>query len=174
MKVKSTNRLITNALIYELCNNGDYRFCVYTATDSDRTIEVDGEEVKLLSLKNIFLEMEDLTEYEFALHCFTSWGQWQRIQKSKIKYMSTPFCDVVEGWREELELKLRARALRQIADYATTDKGYQAAKFMADRGWDLRKAGAPSKAEQTKRAKQDKMLHDSVTEDLERMGMIEH
>jgi hypothetical protein len=52
----------------------------------------------------------------------------------------------VRSWREELELKLRARAVKQMM--ALADEGsYQASKWLADRGWDTRAAGRPTKIE---------------------------
>lgn len=56
----------------------------------------------------------------------------QRICNNKVlrKY--------IDDWRVELELKLRARAAKLMIDQASSGS-YQAVKWLADRGWDVKK-----------------------------------
>lgn len=58
---------------------------------------------KLLpSIKRLYLEMEDPTEYFFAYEYFLDWQHWQRIKKNKL------ISAYMEGWQEELEVRSRA------------------------------------------------------------------
>lgn len=92
------------------------------------------------SAKRIYLQMEDVTEYDFANHVFISWKHWLRITENK------QLLSHISEWRSELEYKLRSKAVQQMIDQA--DKGsFQAAKWIANREWDVRGAGRPNKAE---------------------------
>lgn len=93
------------------------------------------------SIKRLYLEMEDPTEYEFATTYFCGWRHWQRLLDNKgiRKY--------IDEWREELEYKLRAKGIKRIIAEVNGSNGMQASKWLADRGWSTRGAGRPSKAE---------------------------
>lgn len=63
----------------------------------------------LAQLKKKFMECCDPTEYYFAVKCFKSYDFYLRVKAdSKI------FRTEVEKWKRELEVKLRARALRDL------------------------------------------------------------
>jgi len=98
------------------------------------------------SIKNLYLEMEDPTEYQFATTYFLNWNHWKRICANKQILVH------IEEWREELEIKLRSRAVKLNMASAAAGN-YQAAKWLADRGWINRPAGRPSKAEIEKEKK---------------------
>lgn len=135
-----TGTFLTQALFLEL----EYKpeFAMYTLKDEDH--EYKG--VLYPSIKRLYLECEDVTEYEFANKYFASWSHWKRLQKN------ARIADHISDWREELEVKLRAQAIRNIIDQTTSDSqgSFQAAKWLADRGWDKRAAGRPSKVEKEK------------------------
>ena len=124
---------LTQSLFLEL---GYSPFSKYTLKEVDH----EWEGTKYPSLKRLYLEMEDVTEYEFANTYLLGWKHWMRICENK---QMKPH---VEEWREELELKLRARAAKQMFELADAGS-YQAAKWLADRGWTTRGAGRPTKAE---------------------------
>lgn len=106
----------------------------------DKPMSKDGKEFP--SLKQLYLDFEDVTEYEFATTYLDGWKHWKALQNNP-HVMSH-----IEEWREELEVKLRAKAIRSIMSQAQGDKAsYQAAKFLADRQWIKRGVGAPSKDE---------------------------
>jgi len=136
---------------------------VYTIKDYNH--EVKG--VTYISLYLIYMELADPTEYEFARLCFGSWQHWQRLCGAQF------FDKEVTKWREELEVKLRSGAIKQIMTNSTLSegRGQTAAKFLADRGWDKRPAGAPSKAEKARKAKIDKSIHHELEDDAERLGL---
>jgi hypothetical protein len=75
-----------------------------------------------------------------------------------------------EEWREELELRLRAQGIRAIIDQSLDDKGFQAAKYLAEKGWDKRTAGRPSKNEKLKQERQKARMDDEFSGDIARMS----
>lgn len=121
----------------------------------------------LPSLKRIYMELEDPTEYEVAIHVFGSWPHWLRLLENKAIRQE------IDKWREELELKIRSKALKAMLDTASFEgaKGTAAAKYLAERGWVKRPAGRPSKAEQKGQMKQDAELKRILAEDAERVGL---
>jgi hypothetical protein len=131
----SRGRPLTQGLFLEVGYNTE--FAIYTLKDED----FEYEDKTYLSLKRLYLEHADPTEYDFACTYLLGWDQWQRICANKI------FTKVVESWRIELELKLRSQAFKDIMMQSQGDKGFQAAKWIADRGWDKRMVGRPSKDE---------------------------
>ena len=60
---------------------------------------------------------------------------------------------IIAEWEEELEAKIRAGAVRQILDHSRTDKGYQAAKWLADAGWKPKEMGRPTRERVEKEAR---------------------
>lgn len=137
-KLKASNGVpLTQGLFLEIAYG---EFAVYTLKDDD--FEYDGR--VLPSLKRLYLEMEDIGEYEFATTHLLGWNHWQRIcaNKQLLKH--------VEEWRYELELKLRSRAIKDVIAKTRTEKGINAAKWIAEKGWDKGKVGRPSKAEEAR------------------------
>lgn len=127
----NSGKPLTQGLFLEI---GYSDTAIYTLKDDDH--EYNGRH--LPSIKKLYLLMEDTTEYEFANKFFLGWSHWQRICNNKVlrKY--------VDEWRVELDLKLRARAAKLMIEQA--DGGsYQAVKWLADRGWDIKKSGRPTK-----------------------------
>lgn len=157
----SCNRWLTSGLFYELRDNKS-EFAVFTTWDEDR--EVEGR--TLLSLKRLFLSCDDPTEYEFANKYLGGWGHWKALQESPV------VAPLVEAWREEWDVKTRARAWERIIDISKSEKGFQAAKVLADRGWRLRTAGAPSKAEKEGLRKQDRAVDSMIQADADRLGIL--
>lgn len=119
------------------------------------------------SIKKLYLEAEDPTEYEFANTWFMNWTHWQRVCENKaIK----PY---IEQWREELEIRLRSKAVRSLM-YEASKGSYQAAKWLADRGWDNRGAGRPSKLDKEKRAKVNDVIQNEFQDDVIRLFPVKH
>lgn len=92
------------------------------------------------SLKKLYLEMSDPTEYGFATKYLLGYKHWKRMCENKLLLKH------IEEWREELEMKLRSQAVRSMLQSAEQGN-YQSAKWFADRGWANKGAGRPSKAE---------------------------
>jgi hypothetical protein len=90
------------------------------------------------SLKRLYLEMEDPTEYDFATKYLLGFKHWKRLYENRLIGRH------IDEWREELEMKLRSKAVKHMLASAA-EGNYQAAKWFADRGWGNKGAGRPSK-----------------------------
>lgn len=146
---------LTQSLFLEL---GYTEYAVYTLKDED--YEYKGKVYP--SLKALYVALEDPTEYVFANMYLLGWQHWKRICENKAirKY--------IDEWREELELKLRSRGISEAIKAAEAG-GFQAAKWLADRGWDTRAAGRPSKEEVEREKKFQARINDEYGSDVVRL-----
>lgn len=155
--IDSNNNPMTQSLFLEI---GYSDYAVYTLKDYDHTYNG----VIYPSIKKLYLQEEDPTEYLFATKYFLGWNHWMRICDNKVlnRY--------IVQWRDELEIKLRAMGVRALRDMSQTENGnFQAAKFLADRGWDKNKVGRPSKAEIEKRKAIGQRVDDEFNADIRRL-----
>ncbi len=150
-------RPLTQSLFLEI--NYDPEVAIYSLKDYDHTYN--GKTFP--SLKKLYLQMEDLVEYDFATTYLLSWSHWQRICNNKL------FKKKIEEWRIELELKIRSQAVQDIINMTAEEKSFQAAKWLADKGWDKRKAGRPSKEEIEREKGMQTALHDEYGADVKRL-----
>ena len=113
-------------IFYELNTEG-HELSLYTLKDYD--IQVDGR--TLPSIHNLYVALEDPSEYLFANKYFDNWGHWQKIANS------TSLKEYVTAMREELAIKLMARSLQSIKDLAKGDTrdSFQANKYLLEKGW---------------------------------------
>lgn len=114
------------------------------------------------SLKRLYLECNDPTEYNFAIKYLLGWKHWLRLCENK------GLKGHIQEWRDELEVKIRAEAIKQTISSAQAGS-WQASKWLADRGWDTRGAGRPSAAEKEKAAKINELVQDEYGADILRM-----
>ncbi len=126
-------RPLTQSLFLEI---GYMDSAVYTLKDQDH--EYNGK--TYLSLKRLYLTIADPTEYEFATTYLLGWKHWLRLCENKAVRSH------IDEWRVELEVKLRSKGVKAAMSQAASGN-YAAAKWMADRGWDTRGKGRPSKDE---------------------------
>lgn len=140
---------------------GDPSNAIYTLKPRDHVYK--GK--KFPSIKRLFLEAEDPTEYNFAYTYFLDWDHWQQIKKNKL------IASYMKGWAEELEIRARALGIRTMFDLALDgDKpNFQAAKFIADGGWDKRTPGRPSKEAIERETRIQAKIRDEFSDDLARM-----
>lgn len=153
-------RPLTQSLFLEL---GYSENAVYTLKEYDYPYK--GKHYP--SLKRLFLLEEDPTEYSFAERHLLGWQHWKRLCDNKA------IAKHIEEWREELELKIRSQAVRDMMNMCASESGnYSAAKFLADRGWDKRAAGRPSKQEKDKHLRIEERLADEFEADLKRLNGV--
>ena len=125
-------RYKTLSLFLEISYDKD---ALYTLSDVDKLYEG-----KLYpSLKKLYLQEEDLTEYRLATKHLAGWKQWQRLLGN------TALRKHIEEWRLELELMLTSRNLKRIESLAS-EGNYNAAKYIANKDYGSGK-GRPTKAE---------------------------
>lgn len=153
--IDGMGRPITQSMFLEL---GYSDSALYTLKEQD--YEYNGK--VLPSIKRLYLEIADPTEYEFATSCFLGWSHWQRLCANKAIMRH------IEEWRFELEVKLRSRGVK-AAIAAANGGNFQASKWIADRGWDTRGAGRPSKAEVERETKIQAAINDEYTADIVRL-----
>lgn len=158
--LRSSNGIpLTQSLFLEI---GYTDYAVYTLKDDD--YEYKGKVYP--SLKRLYLEMEDVGEYLFATEHLLGWDHWQRLCQNK------QLLEHIEKWRYELELKLRSQAIQQIKLKSKNEAGINAAKWLAEKGWDKRGAGRPTKAEVQREAKVQADIQNLFAEDLKRLGEL--
>ena len=123
---------------------------------------------KLPSLKQMYMEIGDPTEYEFAIQAFGSYQHWLKIKNARaIKKF-------VEDWPIELEVKLRSEGIRSVVDEALNGKSkFNAAKFLAKGEWkeSHSKRGRPSKEEVEREVKIAAKLDAEIGADAQRLGL---
>ena len=145
-------RYIVQGLFLEDRYNTD--LSVYTLSGEDKVYK--GKTYP--SLKKLYLNYADPKEYQFANTFLYDWPHWKRLCNNSIVGKH------IEEWREELNLKLESEGVLQLINLATEKESYQAAKYLADKGWDKMAKGRPSKdqieGELKKRA--DKAEEDDV------------
>ena len=148
-------RYIVQGLFLEDRYNTDLAY--YTLDGEDK----DYKGTIFPSLKRLYLEEGDPTEYLFAKKYLYDWNHWQRMCRNSIVGKH------IEQWREELKLYLRADGISAIIDAALNEKHYQAAKWLADEGWEVKKRGRPSKDEIQKELKKRSDEEEAFAEDFQ-------
>lgn len=127
----SMHRYRTQSLFLEYeYNEGP---AVYTLDGADK--EYNGTVYP--SLRRLYLELGDPTEYEFANRYLHDWDHWMKICNN------AQLMEQIEEWREELEVKIRSQAIRKML---SLDSNFNAIKWAADGHWNTRGAGRPKKA----------------------------
>ncbi len=151
---------MTHLLFYETCM-GNHTHVMYTLKDKDYK--------GYTSLYRVYMEMEDITEFEFATRYFESFEHWERVSKT------AAIKDHANRWRKELTLKLQARALKSIINEAMDEdskNSFSANKYILAKGWDttVEKAKGSEKVATTKEEVVSSVKGDSsIMDDYERM-----
>lgn len=150
-------RPLTQSLFLEI---GYTDYAVYTLKEYDH--QYNGKIYP--SLKKLYLQEEDPTEYVFAEKHLLGWQHWKRLCENKV------IAKHIDEWREELELKIRSQAVRDMQNLCASESGnYSAAKFLADRGWEKRAAGRPSKAEKERHLRVEERISEEFSADIKRL-----
>lgn len=148
---------ITQSLFLEV--GYDTTRAMYTFSDEDK--EYQGVTYK--SLRKLYIEMADPTEYHFATTYLWGWEHWQRIVNNKLLAVE------VEKWREELEVKLRAVGVRNII--RQSGDSMVAAKWVADGQWSTTRQ-KKSKAGQAQEKIVRERVGQEVKKDAERITQL--
>lgn len=118
------------------------------------------------SLKRLYLESSDPTEYTFATKYLADWDHWQKICANKALALH------INKWRYELELKLRAEGVERVLKSARSKGNWLAAKFLAEKGWEQRTAGRPSKEDVDRELKIQTDLQNEFEDDIARLRLV--
>jgi hypothetical protein len=151
---------LTQSLFLEVGYKTD--FAVYTFHDEDK--EYKGKIFK--SLRKLYLETEDPTEYVFANTYLYGWDHWQRIVNNAV------LMEHIQKWREELEVRLRSKGVMSVLSQAGTN--FTAAKWVTDGLW---KRGAsngrkPNAAEKRREERISRRVTADTAGDIERVTNI--
>lgn len=156
----SQNRYLTKGMFIEYSPSG-----IFTLGREDK-----GD---IPSLFRLYMEMEDLTEYEFANAYFEDWDHWVKVSNSFFVR------NHVAKWRTELEMALKAKALRKIKELSQSrDKGsFEAQKYILSKGWidkeiEKNRRGRPSKQEVLRAAAEEAFSQDIVRDAEERLKNV--
>ncbi len=114
-KKVTTGAWITESLFLE--RRYKKELAVFTFRDEDRVTD----HGTYYSLSKRYITLEDPTEYDFACTYVGGWKHWKQMLKNPWILKN------VTQWREELELKLRARGIRGMINEATLGGRSQAA-----------------------------------------------
>jgi hypothetical protein len=94
-----------------------------------------------------------------------SWQHWVKLFDNKI------FRAELTQWQEELDVRLRSKAIKAITDTALTEgsKGTAAARYIADGQYKGRARGRPTKADVARERKVQAGVSRELAEDQERV-----
>lgn len=132
-------RYITQGLFIDF--RYDETFAVYTLEDQDKVYKGNSYP----SLRRLYLEECDPTEYNFANKYLFGWEHWLALKNNKELYK------YIERWEEELEVKMRAKGIHSLLKMSE-GANFNAAKWVADGQWN-QKRGRPSKEEKERERK---------------------
>jgi hypothetical protein len=120
------------------------------------------------SLRKIYLNYSHVPGYEhsFITEVIGSYPLWVRLSGSSF------IAKHIQEWREELEVKIKSRAIQALITQSRTDKGTAAAKYLADMGWKGSSRGRPSKKEKQVYLEDSKRHNQEVKDDLKRISLI--
>tara|TARA_R100000687_G_scaffold82398_1_gene81786 strand:- start:2666 stop:3175 length:510 start_codon:yes stop_codon:yes gene_type:complete len=150
-------RPLTQSLFLEMGYQED--FAIYTLKDWDW--QYNGKTYP--SIKRLYLSHDDPLEYDFATTYFLGWNHWLRLCENKA------IRKFIDEWRTELELKLASQSIRNIIDMTADEKGFQAAKYVAERGWNKNPVGRPKKDTSDYDAKVEERLNEEFGDDVKRL-----
>ena len=124
---KDVNGRWLTASLFKETNKDESRYpSVYTLADDDA-----GEH---LSMRRIYMDANDPTEFLAAKHLFGDVNCWANLCKSPF------FKPHVARWRNELHLRIRSRSIRVIEECAESGNGsasqLSAAKWLAQQEWE--------------------------------------
>ena len=159
---------LLQALFYEMAVGTDRNDVLYTLKLED-TYDVNDPSKLYLSLHRLYVEMEDTSEYEFAKKYFDNWTHWKKLLECNW------FKPYLAEMREELDVKLRARALNQIRDVAanTLDKNhFSANRLILDKGLAVKtdNRGRPSKEKIKAEADRMFQIKEEIDDDFSRIS----
>lgn len=158
-KFRDTNgRRLYKKLFFETTLGGeDKRKVLYTLKDQDH----EG----FPSLYRLYMAEADPTEYIFATKYFDSYDHWKNLSGRPW------FKEIVARWREELDVKIRAEALKRIIgeSKSASKNAFTANKYLLEKGWIHEGKGRPSKEQIQAAAKEEAQKSITLEEDFLRV-----
>jgi hypothetical protein len=148
-------------IFYEMCG-ADKSLCLYSLKTEDHKVG----KITYPSLRRLYLEMDDESEYLFAEKYFGGWPHWKRLLSCSW------FQDYISDIREELAVRNSAKNLLQIRKKAE-EGNLQANRYLLEQAWKPKESvGRPSKARI--RAEADKLFHEASDVDLDLSRLLDN
>jgi len=154
----------TANLFEETCEDPAKYPPIYSLKDEDTS--------SCVSLKRLYLLIEDVTEHTFARMCLGSWEHWEQITDS---WVLKPH---IEKWRALLDLQLKAKYLTLIKQQAEESEGpnaLNATKYLLETttsfGKERQGRGRPSKKEKEAYLKKEVRDSQTLKDDAKRLGL---
>lgn len=127
----------------------------------------------LPSLKDLYMEVADPTEYQFAIEAFGSFDYWLEILGGDQYGIHPKYIrQHIKDWRDELEVKLRSEGIRNLRKHAATKPN--AALFFADGQFSVTKnkrtAGRPTSEEVQRQLQLEAKAAKEANEEASRLG----
>jgi hypothetical protein len=114
---------------------------------------------------DVFLECRDPSEYEPAMALIGDWEHWQEIRNHAL------IKPHVDKWQEELAVKLKSEAIKQMKTHAKQPGGTAAAKWLAEKGYAQEATKKP-----VGRPKEEKIIPTPnlgrIAGDMARLGLV--
>jgi hypothetical protein len=149
-------------IFYETCPASDRSSVKYCLGLMDLQLN----DTVIPSIRKIYINMDHIPEfeYEFAETYLGGWTHWQKLQKS------SAVGPHIKEWKAEKSIKLKADAMKQLLATAKSDTkdSFQAAKFLAQKGYNVGEAIKKGKAADDEASS----LERAVDEDLKRIGLL--
>ena len=118
--------------------------------------------------RDAFVEICDPTEYEGALALVGSWDEWLRFKREWPEFRDV----ILPRWLDEVEVRIRSGAVKNLCAQAKDPKGAAAAKWLAEGKYIPKQAGRPSKSQIEKEARVQARVANETDDDVARV--MEH
>lgn len=117
--------------------------------------------------RRVFVETGDPTEYEAAIILCGTWSEWERI-KYEWPYFAK---NILTEWQEELEVKLRSRAIKCLVAASTSGEkdASAAAKWLAEGKYNPKGVGRPNKDKKSLEAKIKERVKEETDDEVSRV-----
>lgn len=159
---KSENgQWLIKQIFWETADPADRSRVLYSLKTEDHKV---GKKI-YPSLRRLYMEMGDESEFLFADTFFGGWPHWKRLTSSPW------FLDHLSELREELAARNAAIALSEIRKAASSGN-FNASKYLLEQGWipKDKKVGRPTKERIRHEAEKISADHLDITDDLERIS----
>lgn len=161
------SRWRTRSLFWEYAHNAQREQFTPPYTIHDEDIVRDG--ITYVSLKRLYMTYDHVPgfEYEFANNHLGGWAHFQTIVNG-----NTILASDISKWREELEVKRRAEAIKAMIRSSKEDgpKAFSASKYLANKEYSPAR-GRPSKEEVEREKRIQAGITDELSEDMDRIGL---
>lgn len=161
-------RLVGNEPVFKSSNNIFYtKQLFYEQADTDRSLVLytlkNEDHMGYPSLRRLYLEENDPTEYRVATKYFAGWPHWKKLLDVSW------FMDYISEYREELQIRMASEALVKIREKANSGD-YRANQYILEEGYAKKESvGRPTKERIIREANKIADGRSDISEDFDRV-----